>query len=245
MRRSGDMGTSRSRGPGGGKSAVASVALPAAASRRRSTIAFPRPCSARSLRAAGVRRVASGAAARGRGRRLRRGGGRGAVRAPAGKAPSEGAARGAASGRPLRGAATAPASISPRAWPTATVSPVWRSTLRSTPATGAGTTTVAFSLSTSTTGSSCATDLPLLLQPRTDLRLRDALAQRRDLQLARPWIHVPPGFRISPALPRRAPAGRACVAWPSPSAGLGLAGRATTEVRASKPGTASPSASRM
>jgi hypothetical protein len=47
--------------------------------------------------------------------------------------------------------------------PTATVSPVFRSTLRSTPAAGAGSATVAFSLSTSTSGSSAWTTSPSFL----------------------------------------------------------------------------------
>jgi hypothetical protein len=56
--------------------------------------------------------------------------------------------------------AAAPSSSSPIVSPTATVSPLLRSTLRRTPAAGAGSATVAFSLSTSTSGSSAWTGSP-------------------------------------------------------------------------------------
>ena len=99
---------------------------------------------------------------------------RAAARAPPGadREPS-GAPRG------LRRGALLELARSPR--PPRPSSPVCFRTRASTPAAGAGTATVAFSLSTSTTGSSTWTRLALLLQPGADGRLRDRLAERRDL----------------------------------------------------------------
>ncbi len=56
-----------------------------------------------------------------------------------------------------------PSSSSPITSPMATVSPVFLITFRSTPAAGAGSDTVAFSLSTSTSGSSTWTGSPSFL----------------------------------------------------------------------------------